>query len=55
LRWGPDSSRYLLYVDERPKLPEPRSFLELIGQAQRQDSEKDERDAAEKKPDQFDR
>jgi hypothetical protein len=34
--WGPDSSRYLLYVDEKPKLPAPESFLRLLGLAQGQ-------------------
>lgn len=33
--WGPDSSRYLLYVDRRPTLPDPSSVLELLGVAQR--------------------
>lgn len=34
--WGPDSSRYLLYVDQRPTLPDPGSFLKLLGLAQGQ-------------------
>jgi hypothetical protein len=28
--WGPDSSRYLSHVDERPPLPKPDRFLEAL-------------------------
>jgi hypothetical protein len=28
--WGPDSSRYLQYVDNRPSPPDPEGFLELL-------------------------
>lgn len=31
--WGPDSSRYLPHVDQRPLLPDPKLFLEGLGLA----------------------
>jgi hypothetical protein len=32
---GPDSSRYLQYVDKRPTPPDPEDFLELLGLSRR--------------------
>jgi hypothetical protein len=29
--WGPDSSRYLPHVDERPPSPDTEQFLEIFG------------------------
>jgi hypothetical protein len=29
--WGPDSSRYLPHVEQRPPSPDPQKFLELLG------------------------
>jgi hypothetical protein len=29
--WGPDSSRYLPHVEQRPPSPDPEKFLELMG------------------------
>lgn len=34
--WGPDSSRYLPYVDRRPAPPNPEEFLDFLRLAQRQ-------------------
>jgi hypothetical protein len=33
--WGPDSSRYLHHMDDRPMQPDPEEFLELIGLTRR--------------------
>lgn len=29
--WGPDSSRYLPHVDQRPPVPDPEQFFEALG------------------------
>jgi hypothetical protein len=55
--WGPDSSRYLLYVDQRPTLPDPGSFLKLFGLAQREarPEKESQQDVAEQAPNESDR
>jgi hypothetical protein len=42
--WGPDSSRYLLYVDRRPTVPDPGSLLKLLGLAHQQGESEDQMD-----------
>lgn len=41
--WGPDSSRYLQYVDKRPMPPDPDRLLDLLGLSQDQGAPQEKR------------
>jgi hypothetical protein len=45
--WGPDSSRYLPYVDKRPSPPNPEEFFDLLRLARRRVTTDEQPDEAE--------